>query len=135
MKTVIAALISGFTFGLGLCVSEMVNPARVVGFLDVFGQWDATLAFVMGGALAITGIAFPLVMRRARPVLVEHFYLPTKKSLDIPLLAGSVLFGIGWGLAGLCPGPAIAALASLSPSVFTFVTAMVAGQWIVSRFE
>jgi uncharacterized protein len=135
MKTVVAALGCGFTFGFGLCVSEMVNPARVVGFLDVLGQWDATLVFVMGGALAITAVAFPLVMRRARPVLVEHFCLPTKKSLDMPLIAGSVLFGVGWGLAGLCPGPAIAGLASLSPAVAMFVIAMVAGQWIVSRFE
>jgi uncharacterized membrane protein YedE/YeeE len=135
MKTVAAALVCGLIFGLGLCVSEMVNPARVVGFLDVFGRWDATLAFVMGGALAITALAFPLVMRRARPVLVGHFSLPTKKSVDTPLIAGSVLFGIGWGLAGLCPGPAITALASLSPSVVMFVIAMVAGQWVVSWFE
>ena len=135
MKTVAASLLCGFTFGLGLCVSEMVNPARVVGFLDVFGRWDATLAFVMGGAVAITAVAFPLVTRRARPVLAAQFYLPTKTSLDMPLIAGSVLFGIGWGLAGLCPGPAIAALASLSPSVAMFVIAMIAGQWIVSRFQ
>lgn len=135
MKTVIAALLCGMIFGFGLCVSEMVNPARVAGFLDVLGAWDATLVFVMASAVAVTSIGFPLVTRRSRPLLAEHFYLPAKKSLDIPLILGSTLFGIGWGLAGLCPGPAITALATLSPPVVVFVIAMVAGQWLVSRFE
>lgn len=135
MKSVIAALLCGMIFGLGLCVSEMVNPARVAGFLDVLGAWDATLGFVMASAVVITAVAFPFVTRRSRPLLVEHFYLPAKKSLDIPLILGSVLFGTGWGLAGLCPGPAITALATLSPPVVVFVLAMIAGQWLVSRFE
>jgi len=135
MKVGLAALACGALFGLGLCVSEMVNPARVVGFLDVLGDWDVTLAFVMGGALAATTVAFPLVMRRARPLLVDRFYLPSATKIDRPLITGSVLFGIGWGLAGLCPGPAIAGLASLSPAVAVFVAAMVAGQWLVARFE
>lgn len=135
MRTVVAALCCGFAFGLGLCVSEMVNPARVVGFLDVLGRWDATLVFVMAAAVAVTAAAFPLVLRRARPVLTAEFCLPTKNSIDAPLIAGSVIFGIGWGMAGLCPGPAIAALASLSPQVLVFVIAMAAGQWIVARFE
>jgi len=135
MSRAIVALACGVVFGLGLCISQMVNPARVIGFLDVFGQWDATLAFVMAAAVAVTAAAFPLIMRRARPVLAERFFLPDKLTIDLPLLTGSVLFGIGWGLAGLCPGPAIAALATLSPSAVLFVVAMVAGQWLVSRFE
>jgi uncharacterized membrane protein YedE/YeeE len=113
----------------------MVNPARVVGFLDVTGNWDATLAFVMAAAVAITGIAFPLIKRRSRPVFAAQFYLPTKTGIDTPLIAGSIIFGIGWGLAGLCPGPAIAALASLSPSIVMFVIAMIAGQWVVARLQ
>jgi uncharacterized membrane protein YedE/YeeE len=135
MIRLLAALGCGTVFGVGLCVSEMVNPARVVGFLDVFGAWDATLAFVMGAALGVTAIAFPLITRRRKPVLEERFFLPEKTTVDAPLLTGSVLFGVGWGLAGLCPGPAIAGLASLSPSVVLFVGSMIAGQWLVSRFE
>ena len=135
MKSALAAFVCGFAFGLGLCVSEMINPARVVGFLDAFGRWDATLVFVMAAAVIVTGTAVPLILRRTHPLLEEQFCLPTKKTIDGPLIGGSALFGIGWGLAGLCPGPAIAALASLSPSVVMFVVAMVAGQWIVSRFE
>lgn len=130
MKTSIAALICGIVFGLGLAISEMINPARVTGFLDVTGQWDLTLALVMGSALAFTVIGFPLITRKAHPILAEKFTLPTKKTLDTPLISGAVLFGIGWGLAGLCPGPAIAGLASLNPDIFLFVAAMIAGQFI-----
>ena len=132
MSAFLAALITGVVFGLGLCVSEMVNPARVVGFLDVLGSWDATLLWVMVSAVAVTGIGFPLVMKRKRPVLTDRFLLPEKKEIDRRLIAGSVIFGIGWGLAGLCPGPAVAALASLSPSVLLFVVAMAGGQWLAS---
>ncbi|HEX9875273.1 MAG TPA: YeeE/YedE family protein [Gammaproteobacteria bacterium] len=135
MNTILAALVSGVIFGLGLCVSEMVNPRRVIGFLDVFGAWDATLLAVMAAAVTVTGIAFPLVLKRARPVLTERFVVPEKTDIDLRLITGSVLFGIGWGLAGLCPGPAIAALASLSPSILMFVAAMIGGQWLASRFE
>lgn len=130
MKNSLAALLCGIVFGLGLAISEMINPARVIGFLDVTGQWDLTLALVMGSALAFTVIGFPLITRKAHPILAEEFTLPTKKTLDTPLLAGAVLFGIGWGLAGLCPGPAIAGLASLNPDIFLFVAAMIAGQFL-----
>lgn len=130
MKTTFAALISGIVFGLGLAISEMINPARVIGFLDVAGQWDLTLALVMGSALIFTIIGFPLITRKAHPLLAEKFTLPTKKTLDTPLVTGAVLFGIGWGLAGLCPGPAIAGLASLNPDIFLFVAAMIAGQFL-----
>lgn len=135
MKSAIAALFCGIVFGLGLSISEMINPARVIGFLDVAGEWDLTLMLVMGSALVVTVIGFPLITRKAHPLLAEKFSLPTKTSLDMPLLSGAVLFGIGWGLAGLCPGPAIAGLASLEPSIFLFVAAMVAGQFLGLRLE
>ncbi|MCB1648567.1 MAG: YeeE/YedE family protein [Pseudomonadales bacterium] len=135
MKTSLAALLSGIVFGLGLAISEMINPARVIGFLDISGQWDLTLMLVMGSALAFTLIGFPLITRKAHPILAEKFTLPTKKTLDLPLISGAVLFGIGWGLAGLCPGPAIAGLASLNPGIFLFVAAMIAGQFIGLQLE
>jgi len=135
MKAGLTALVCGLVFGFGLCVSEMINPARVVGFLDVTGSWDATLVFVMAAAVVITGIAFPLIKRRSRPVFDEKFHLPSNATIDAPLISGSILFGIGWGLAGLCPGPAIAALASLSSPIVMFVIAMIAGQWLVARLQ
>jgi len=135
MSSIFAALISGIIFGLGLCVSEMINPTRVIGFLDVFGSWDSTLLWVMVAAVAVTGVGFPLVMKRKKPVLTDIFVVPEQSEIDARLIAGSVIFGVGWGLAGLCPGPAVAALASMSPSVLLFVIAMVSGQWIASVFE
>ena len=135
MKTSVAALLSGIVFGLGLAISEMINPARVIGFLDIAGQWDLTLALVMGSALVFTVVGFPLITKKAHPILAEKFTLPTKKTLDTPLISGAVVFGIGWGLAGLCPGPAIAGLASLNPDIFLFVAAMVVGQFIGLKIE
>ncbi|HEX9453474.1 MAG TPA: YeeE/YedE family protein [Candidatus Binatia bacterium] len=124
------ALISGTVFGLGLSISEMINPARVIGFLDVAGHWDATLLFVMGGALAVTVPLYPLILRRREPLLDQKFFLPTKQNIDTPLILGAAIFGIGWGLGGFCPGPALAALATGSASVLLFVLAMTAGQLI-----
>jgi len=135
MATVLSAFLIGTLFGLGLSVSTMINPARVIGFLDVTGRWDPTLLFVMGGALLVTSLSFPLVLRRKAPVLGGQFALPSKSKIDCPLLIGAVIFGIGWGLAGFCPGPALAALASASPHVVLFVVAMIAGQWLGSRTE
>lgn len=135
MSTIVVALVSGIIFGLGLCVSEMINPTRVIGFLDVFGRWDATLLLVMAAAVTVAGIGFPWVARRAKPVLADKFVVPEKTNIDLRLITGSVLFGVGWGLAGLCPGPAIAALASMSPPILMFVAAMIGGQWLASRFE
>jgi len=122
-----AALASGLVFGLGLAVSGMMNPAKVIGFLDVAGDWDPTLAFVMGGALLVAVPAYRFIPRRGRPVLEEEFALPKKKAIDAPLLGGSALFGVGWGLVGFCPGPAIAALGTGLLPVFAFVAAMLAG--------
>jgi uncharacterized membrane protein YedE/YeeE len=120
-------LFSGTLFGLGPAISGMVNPAKVIGFLNLAGDWDPTLAFVMGGALLITIPAFRLILKCPRSVLVGEFELPTKKDVDARLLAGSAIFGIGWGLAGFYPGPAVTALASGLVPVFVFVAAMVAG--------
>ena len=135
MSVIVSALFIGALFGFGLAVSEMIDPARVIGFLDVAGRWDPTLLFVMGGALAVTMPGFPLILRRARPLLADFFVLPTKSTIDVPLIAGAIIFGVGWGIAGFCPGPALAAIASGSPSVALFVVAMIAGQWAASLLE
>ena len=135
MKITFSAFLAGTIFGAGLSVSEMINPTRVIGFLDVTGNWDMTLLLVMCGALAVALAGFTLVLKRPRPVCADKFSLPTKTQIDKPLLIGSAIFGVGWGLAGFCPGPAITALATLSPSVFLFVLAMIAGQWLAARFE
>jgi hypothetical protein len=131
---IVTSLLIGTLFGLGLSISEMINPARVIGFLDIAGRWDPTLMFVMGGALAVTLPAYTLILRRARPLLDGAFHLPAKRDIDRRLIIGAALFGIGWGLGGFCPGPALASLASGAPAVFGFVLAMIAGQWLAGRF-
>lgn len=127
MKVVFAALVSGLVFGLGLTVSQMISPEKVLAFLDIAGNWDPSLGLVMASALAVTGLGYRLVMRRPGPVLSDAFQLPEKRGLDRRLLAGSTLFGIGWGLSGLCPGPAITALATGLPEIAVFSGAMFAG--------
>ena len=124
--------ICGLVFGVGLLVSGMTNPQKVLGFLDVAGTWDPTLAFVMGGALAVNGAAFAWTRRRARPLFAEAFSLPTASAIDRRLLAGALLFGVGWGLVGLCPGPALAGLLRGEPSIYVFALALVAGSWLAS---
>jgi len=124
---VIAALICGFIFGLGLLISGMVQPAKVLAFLDIFGAWDPSLAVVMLAALVVSGLGFGLAKRRERPIFAKQSILPTKAAVDRQLVIGSMLFGTGWGLVGLCPGPALENLATLSPRVIAFVIAMVAG--------
>ncbi|MGH7847947.1 MAG: DUF6691 family protein [Candidatus Binatia bacterium] len=135
MKESASAFSAGILFGLGLAVSEMIDPARVIGFLDVAGRWDPTLLLVMAGALAVTTPGFSLILRHGRPLLTREFSLPARTRVDAPLVAGAAIFGIGWGLAGFCPGPALAALASLSPTVIVFVVAMILGQWLAVRIE
>jgi uncharacterized membrane protein YedE/YeeE len=112
-----------------------LTPARVIGFLNVAVRWDPTLLLVMAGALAVTVPVFPVILRRSKPILATQFSLPTKTRVDPPLVIGAMIFGAGWGLAGFCPGPALAALASASPSVILFVVAMLMGRWLASRFE
>jgi uncharacterized membrane protein YedE/YeeE len=128
---ILAALLCGFIFGAGLVISGMTDTAKVLGFLDVLaiprGGWDPTLAIVMAAALAVSIPGFWLARRRGRPLLAEVAMWPSKTVIDRPLLAGAALFGAGWGLVGLCPGPAIANLATLSPAVLLFVAAMIAG--------
>lgn len=135
MRIPLIAFISGLLFGLGLSLSAMINPMRVLGFLDVAGDWDATLLLVMAGALVVAYAGFTVILKRSRPLYAEKFSLPTKTAVDKPLLIGSAIFGVGWGLAGFCPGPAITALVTLSPSVVIFVVAMIAGQWLAARLE
>jgi uncharacterized membrane protein YedE/YeeE len=124
---IILSLLVGIIFGAGLALSDMVNPARVLNFFDVAGSWDPTLIFVMGGALASTTLGYRLVFARGTPLIGGTFHLPTQRQIDLPLVGGAAAFGVGWGLAGYCPGPALAALVSLEPKVWMFVVAMLAG--------
>ena len=135
MRIPVASLISGTLFGAGLALGGMTDPARVRGFLDIFGDWDPTLAFVMGGAVIVMAIAWRLVPRMAEPLLAEKFHLPTKSDLTPRLIGGAALFGIGWGIAGLCPGPGIAALVIEPGSAAIFVVAMLAGMAVVRLAE
>ena len=127
MKALATALGAGFLFGIGLWVSGMANPKKVLGFLDVTGEWDASLLLVMGGAVAVTVVAFRFILKRKKPFLDETFKIPERKDIDFPLVAGAAIFGIGWGIAGYCPGPALTALSTLSNESIVFVVAMLAG--------
>jgi uncharacterized membrane protein YedE/YeeE len=118
---------SGLIFALGLGLAGMLQPTRVMGFLDVFGTWDPTLAMVMGAALAVDLLAFALIFKRKRPVAAEQFHLPSQTRVDRPLVLGAVLFGAGWGLTGVCPGPALVALCSGQSEALVFAAAMAAG--------
>lgn len=126
----ISGLVVGTLFGLGLAASGMTNTAKVIGFLDLFGHWDVDLLFVMGSAVAVTFIGFKLVLKRDTPLFDSSFSLPTNTKLDPKLIIGAAIFGIGWGLYGYCPGPAIASLVYLSPTTVAFVVSMVLGFWI-----
>lgn len=122
--------LSGFLFGLGLAVSNMINPAKVLNFLDIAGTWDPTLLLVMTAGLVVTFIGYRLVLARPEPFFSSRFHLPASNAIDARLMGGAALFGIGWGLAGLCPGPAIAGLVYARPQSIIFVFAMVAGMLI-----
>ena len=122
-----AALVAGLVFALGLGLGGMTQPAKVIGFLDVGGDWDPSLACVMAGALLVHGLLVRLVLRRPAPVLAPRFVLPSRSDLDRPLIAGAALFGVGWGLGGFCPGPAVTALGGGMPEAVVFVSAMLAG--------
>jgi len=120
-------LISGLLFGFGLLLSGMADPAKVQNFLDLFGTWDPSLAFVMGGAIAVTMPGFWLVIRRNKPFFNNVFHLPSRTDLDARLITGSAIFGVGWGLGGFCPGPAITALPLAAEGTLIFVATMLTG--------
>ncbi len=136
MKQIIVALISGILFGLGLGLSQMIDRDRVLGFLDFAGNWDPTLLFVLGGAVTVTVIAFRFVLRLKQPLWGDRFFLPTRNDIDAPLLIGAAIFGIGWGIAGYCPGPAITALVLGIWNPVIFVAALLVGslacQWYLN---
>ena len=125
-----SALLAGTVFGLGLAVSQMINPAKVLAFLDLLGRWDPSLALVMAGAVGVAFAGFRLASRRSKPVLGEKFDLPRAMAIDGRLGLGAALFGIGWGLVGFCPGPALASLAYGRKESVVFVVAMFAGMWL-----
>lgn len=132
MKAIIG-FITGLVFSLGLTLSGMTDPARVVGFLDVAGDWDPTLIFVLGGAVTTTLIGYRLVWRRGTPLLGERFQLPRRRDIDGRLLLGAALFGVGWGLSGYCPGPAIVSSSAMSLPLAGFLLAMLLGWWLATR--
>src|SRR5262245_58567931 len=131
MREILAALLTGFLFGLGLCIAGMTDPAVIQGFLDIACQWNPTLLFVMAGGVTVTFIGYRLVFPRARPLFAAKFTLPTASEIDWPLLSGAGIFGIGWGLAGYCPGPAVVSLASGRGAVVLFVLSMLVGMMSV----
>ena len=124
---IITTYLIGLVFGLGIAISGMANPAKVLNFFDIAGTWDPSLMFVMGGALVTAFIGYRLVFRRAGPLFAGQFLLPTNRRLDLRLIGGSALFGIGWGIAGFCPGGALPALGTGKAEVFIFVAALMAG--------
>lgn len=133
MKSLVAVFISAFLFGLGLGFSGMTLPSKVIGFLDVTGHWDPSLMAVMVGAILVHSIAYALINRRGRPVLASSFQVPTRRDLDWKLILGAAIFGIGWGLAGFCPGPALVGLASGKISVGVFVISMLIGMLLYQK--
>lgn len=131
----LTALLCGLVFGVGLAASGMTDTAKVLGFLDITGNWVPDLAFVMGGAVLVTLLTFPLVLKRAKPLLAEQFHIPTITLIDARLLGGAAVFGIGWGIYGYCPGPALSALVYLQPNTFIFVGAMLVGILLAARIR
>ena len=126
---ILIGLMAGFIFGVGLVLSGMTNPSKVIGFLDIFGHWDYSLAFVMGGAVLVNIVFFQLILKK-KPVLESCHSLPTKMKVDRPLVLGSALFGVGWGLVGICPGPGIVNLVTLDLKAIVFVGSLILGMLI-----
>lgn len=128
--TKLVALFAGLLFGLGLSLSQMIDRDRVLNFLDITGNWDSTLLFVLGGAVGVTIIAFRFVLRLPNPIWGDKFYLPMRKEIDLPLILGSAIFGIGWGIAGYCPGPGLTALVIGGVNPIIFLLALVLGSFL-----
>ena len=121
------SFLSGLVFSIGLVISGMINPKKVIGFLDIFGQWDYSLAFVMGGAVVFNLVSFKLLKKKSSPLFTKEFNLPTAVKIDRSLIIGSALFGVGWGIAGICPGPGIVNIVTLEPKVLVFIISMIVG--------
>ncbi len=134
-KQALVAFVSGVVFAVGLGIGGMTLPSKVIGFLDLFGEWDPSLAFVMGGAVVVYGVGYRLVSKSPRPLFADRFRLPTRHDIDGRLLAGAALFGIGWGLGGYCPGPALTSLVTLKGPVLVFNAAMIGGMFVFKLVE
>jgi uncharacterized membrane protein YedE/YeeE len=132
---IIFSILAGMIFGAGLTLSDMINPARILNFLDVTGSWDPTLIFVMAGGFAATMLGYRFVFHRKSPISADNFNLPTQQQIDLPLVGGAALFGVGWGLAGICPGPALTDVATLEPKIFLYIAAMVVGMMVARVFQ
>jgi uncharacterized membrane protein YedE/YeeE len=139
MKAAFAALLCGALFGVGLALARMADPLVVIGFLDVFGDFDPTLAFVLIGATMTTAVAFRFVLRRDRPIVAAQFQLPATRKIDLPLILGAAIFGVGWGLAGYCPGPALVGAGAGIPTALLFLPAMIVGglahRFVAARYD
>ncbi len=130
---IVLAAVAGALFGVGLLISGMTQPAKVIGFLDVTRSWDPSLAFVMGGAVVVNSVLYRLTQRRSGPWFDRKFHLPTRRDIDLSLVAGAALFGIGWGLGGLCPGPALVSAAAGNVAALAFTGAMLVGMLVQHR--
>jgi len=135
MNRSLVAFVGGILFGIGLVLGGMTNPAKVINFLDFTRNWDPSLAFVMGGAIAIYAPINRLVSRKEHPLLDDRFHLPTRKDIDARLVIGAVLFGVGWGLGGFCPGPALVSLMSFGKSALVFGASMFAGMTLFTLWQ
>ncbi len=129
------AFLSSFLFAFGLVISGMINPQKVIAFLDVTGNWDPSLMFVMVGAIGVNFVLFKLILKKTKPLLVDHFNLPNKKEIDRRLIIGATLFGIGWGMTGICPGPALANLFSGHEKIFIYLTGMILGMLLFEFYN
>lgn len=135
MKVYLATVVSGVLFALGLGIAGMTNPAKVIGFLDLFGDWDPSLAFVMVGAIGVNALGYVVSRKRERPFLAPKFSIPSRTDVDPRLVGGAALFGVGWGLGGYCPGPGVVSLVSGTSSVALFVGMMLVGMWAFARYD
>lgn len=135
MKENTSAFFCGLLFALGLGISGMTQPQKITAFLDLFGSWDPSLLFVMGGAVLVYSVGFRWVMRRKSPLFTQRFLVPTNRVIDRPLVTGAILFGIGWGLSGFCPGPALTSLTTLSTSSLVFCSSMLLGMFLFEFFQ
>jgi len=133
LKSNLLAYLAGLLFGFGLILAGMTDTSKVIGFLDFFGAWDPSLAFVMVGAIGVHALLFRLIVKRPAPLVDSHFHVPTRRELDLRLVGGAAIFGVGWGLAGFCPGPGIVSLGTGTVAALVFVAAMALGMGVEGR--